>query len=167
MRFNKSFDKQIKVGIIGYGNIGRGVKLAVEQNPDMVLAGIFTRRDPDKLKRDTIANILHISALERYLDTIDVAILCGGSVTDLPKQGPKIASMFNTVDSYDTHAKIPEYFDSVDRSARKAGKISIIAVGWDPGLFSLLRNHVLIIAGCFFTFGVKNVRLFLCKNVQY
>jgi len=139
-KVNSGFDKQIKVGLIGYGNVGKGVELAVEQNPDMVLEGIFTRRDPTIVTtRNPTSNVMHVSELEKQLDRIDVAVLCGGSATDLSEQGPKFASMFNTVDSFDTHAKIPEYFDSVDKAARKAGKTSIISTGWDPGLFSLLR----------------------------
>lgn len=134
-----SSSKQIQVGIVGYGNIGRGVESAIKQNPDMALVGIFTRRNPDDLGKTTKPRLFHISELEKYLERIDVVLLCGGSATDLPKQGPYYAGMFNTVDGFDTHAKIPDYFVAMDRAARKAGKTSVISTGWDPGLFSILR----------------------------
>lgn len=131
---------QMKIGIVGYGNLGRGVVAAIEQCPDMELVAIFTRRTPDSMSIDnTNVKVLHISEAEAYTNEIDVMILCGGSATDLPEQGPYFARMFNTVDSYDTHAKIPEYFDSVDKAAKERGKTSIISVGWDPGLFSINR----------------------------
>ncbi len=133
-------DKQIRIGIMGYGNIGKAVELALGQNPDMILAGIFTRRDPAGIvTKSGITKVFSLSEAEQHINNIDVAILCGGSATDLPEQGPVFASLFNTVDSYDTHAKIPEYYAVVDKAARKAGKTSIISTGWDPGLFSLLR----------------------------
>ncbi len=131
-------DSKIRIGIIGYGNVGKGVELAIGQNPDMQLAAIFTRRNPEKIKSKN-SKIISVSQIKKFSDKIDVAILCGGSATDLPKQGPEFASVFNTVDSYDTHAKIYDYFNAVDKAARKAGKTSIISTGWDPGLFSLLR----------------------------
>lgn len=127
----------IRAGIVGYGNLGRGVELALRQNPDFVLEAIFTRREPEGVASDS--KMVHISQIEQYIGQIDVMLLCGGSATDLPEQGPKFAALFNTVDSYDTHAKIPEYFASVDTAARSAGKVSIISTGWDPGLFSLNR----------------------------
>jgi len=131
---------QIRVGIIGYGNVGRGVELAVELNSDTVLGGIFTRRESSKIRTQLpTSKVFPVSRIGDHLDDLDVVILCGGSATDLPEQGPRFASMFNTVDSFDTHARIPEYFESVDRAARKAGKTSVISTGWDPGLFSLLR----------------------------
>ncbi|MBA9028467.1 MULTISPECIES: diaminopimelate dehydrogenase [Bacillaceae] len=131
---------QIKVGIVGYGNLGRGTVDAIKQCPDMELVAIFTRRTPDSISvNEPNVKVLHISQAENYKDEIDVMILCGGSATDLPEQGPDFAKMFNTIDSYDTHAKIPEYFNSVDRSAKESGKTSIISVGWDPGLFSINR----------------------------
>ena len=123
----------IKIGIVGYGNVGKGVESVIEQNPDMFLEAILTRRNPDDLVIKSTAKVLHVSEVDECLNKIDVAILCGGSATDLPLQGPKFASMFNTVDSYDTHAKIPEYFLSVDKAARKAEKTNIISTGWDPG----------------------------------
>ncbi len=131
---------RIRVGIVGYGNIGKGVELGIRQNPDMVVAGIFTRRDSGKLKtRSPQAAVHPVSSARDYVGDIDVAILCGGSATDLPKQGPVFASTFNTVDSFDTHARVPEYFREIDEVARKAKKTSIISTGWDPGLFSLMR----------------------------
>lgn len=132
--------RQINIGIVGYGNLGRGVLLALKQNPDMNLVAIFTRRNPEDVKvEDENAKVEHISRIEQYQDKVDVMILCGGSATDLPEQGPNLAKLFNTVDSYDTHANIPEYFAAVDEAAKAGGKTSIISVGWDPGLFSLNR----------------------------
>ena len=124
MNLIMSSSKQIKIGIIGYGNIGRGVELAIEQNPDMALIGIFTRRNPNDLGKTTKARLLHVSELEKYRDGIDVLLLCGGSATDLPEQGPRYAGLFNTVDSFDTHPKIPDYFAAMDRAARRSGKTS-------------------------------------------
>jgi diaminopimelate dehydrogenase len=133
-------NKQIRIGIVGYGNIGKAVELAIDQNPDMILAGIFTRRDPAGIETNNkTAKVYSIDEVAHSVNDIDVAILCGGSAKDLPEQGPFFASLFNTVDSYDTHAKIPEYYAAVDEAARKAGKTSVISTGWDPGLFSLLR----------------------------
>ncbi|QUH27913.1 diaminopimelate dehydrogenase [Vallitalea guaymasensis] len=130
----------IKIGIVGYGNLGRGVEFAIKQNPDMQLAAIFTRRDPKTLVvADNSVKVLSIADAEQYKDDIDVLILCGGSATDLPVQGPQFAKMFNTVDSFDTHAKIPEYFEAVDEAAKSNNNLSIISVGWDPGLFSMNR----------------------------
>ncbi|MFI2856718.1 diaminopimelate dehydrogenase [Paenibacillus sp. JSM ZJ436] len=127
----------IKIGIVGYGNLGRGVEKAIKQNPDMELTAVFSRRDPNGVASEVKA--VHISEVDQYKDEIDVLILCGGSATDLPEQGPELAGRFHTVDSFDTHAKIPEYFDSVDAAAREGGKVSVISTGWDPGLFSLSR----------------------------
>ncbi|ALS25674.1 diaminopimelate dehydrogenase [Paenibacillus cisolokensis] len=130
----------IKIGIVGYGNLGRGVRKALAQNPDMELVAVFTRRDPDKLSgTEEGLKFEHVGAAEQYKGKIDVMILCGGSATDLPEQAPWFAKMFNTVDSFDTHAKIPEFFADVDRQAREGGNVSIISTGWDPGLFSLNR----------------------------
>lgn len=132
--------KIIQIGIVGYGNIGRAVEASVERNPDMSLAGIFTRRDPSTIKPSAASTkILHVDDAKKFVDDIDVTILCGGSATDLPEQGPYFASIFNTVDSYDTHAKIPEYFEAVNTAAQKAGKTAVISTGWDPGIFSLMR----------------------------
>ncbi|MBD2872429.1 diaminopimelate dehydrogenase [Paenibacillus arenilitoris] len=129
--------EQIRIGIVGYGNLGRGVELAIRQNPDMRLDAIFTRREPSAIPSETKA--YSIEDAERFANDIDVMILCGGSATDLPDQGPAFARMFHTVDSFDTHARIPEYFDQVDQAASGNGKVSVISTGWDPGLFSLNR----------------------------
>lgn len=126
----------IRVGIVGYGNLGKGVELALKSNPDMELKVIFTRRNPESFGSGLFR---HISEAEKFKDELDVLILCGGSATDLPEQGPQFAAMFNTVDSFDTHASIPEYFAKVDAAAKSAGKVAVISTGWDPGLFSLNR----------------------------
>ena len=131
----------IRIGILGYGNLGRGVEAAIKQNPDMELVAIFTRRNPSDLKTLTGAKVVSVSEATEWKDKIDVMILCGGSATDLPVQGPEYAELFNTIDSYDTHAKVPEYFHSVDNQAKKGKKLSIISVGWDPGLFSINRLY--------------------------
>ncbi|WP_379152930.1 diaminopimelate dehydrogenase [Paenibacillus sp. sgz5001063] len=129
----------IKVGIVGYGNLGRGVQQAIAQNPDMELAAIFTRRDPQQLAEITGVLTEHISAADQYIGKVDVMILCGGSATDLPEQTPQLAGLFNTVDSFDTHAKIPDFFNEVNKSSLEGGKVSVISTGWDPGLFSMNR----------------------------
>ena len=132
--------EKIRIGLVGYGNIGRGVEWAAGQNPDMALEAIFTRRDPSALVTGSPGvGVYHTDEAEKLTDALDVAILCGGSATDLPEQGPRLAALFNTIDSYDTHAKIPAYFKAVDEAAKKAGKTCVISTGWDPGLFSLLR----------------------------
>ena len=132
----------IRVGILGYGNLGRGVECAIRQNPDMELKAVFTRRAPETVKILTEGvPVYHVDEAEAKKDEIDVLILCGGSATDLPVQTPKYAQWFNVVDSYDTHAKIPEHFAAVDESAQKSGKVGIISVGWDPGMFSLNRLY--------------------------
>lgn len=131
---------QIRIGIAGYGNLGRGTEAAIAQNPDMTLAGVFTRRDPESIapeRPDT--RVFGWDTLADHADGIDVMILCGGSKEDLPRQGPELAALFNTVDSFDTHARIPEYFAAVDAAARGAGKTAVISTGWDPGVFSLNR----------------------------
>jgi diaminopimelate dehydrogenase len=130
----------IKIGIVGYGNVGRGVELAIAQNDDMELFGIFTRRNPDSILPQTKGvKVYPYNDAEKYKNDIDVMVLCGGSATDLTEQGPHFAAMFNCVDSFDTHARIPEYFALVDEKAQKSRKIHIISTGWDPGLFSLMR----------------------------
>lgn len=131
--------ESIKVGIVGYGNLGKGVVKAIAQNSDFTLEAVFTRRQPEQMSSDDNVRFCHISAIEEYIGIIDVMILCGGSATDLPEQTPAIARMFNTVDSFDTHAKIPEFYDSVNHAAQQGGTISVISTGWDPGLFSLNR----------------------------
>lgn len=151
---------RIRIGIAGYGNLGRGVECAIRQNPDMELAGIFTRRDPAGLKlRTGGAGAYPISALEDMTEDIDVLILCGGSATDLPVLSPKYARRFNLVDSFDTHPKIPGHFADVDAAAREGGKVSIISVGWDPGLFSLVRalGTCVLPGGNNYTFWGKGV----------
>lgn len=131
----------MKLGILGYGNLGRGVELAVKQNDDVELVAVFTRRNPETLKINSDAEVVHVSELENYKSKIDVLILCGGSATDLPEQTPECAKMFNVIDSFDTHAKIPEHFANVDKLAKESGKLGIISVGWDPGMFSLNRLY--------------------------
>jgi diaminopimelate dehydrogenase len=128
---------KIRIGIIGYGNLGRGVEKAVGQNPDLELVAIFTRRPPDQIKSD--GNLISIRSVEDYRGMIDVMILCGGSSADLPEQGPLYAAKFNTVDSFDLHADIPTYFAKIDTAAKRGGNLSLISTGWDPGLFSLAR----------------------------
>ena len=127
----------LKIGIVGYGNLGKGVELAIRQNPDLQLAGIFTRRSPETLNTETA--VFSIDKIEEFKGKIDVMILCGGSAKDLPEQVTMIAKSFNTVDSFDTHAKIPDYFRQVDNAAKSAGTLSLISTGWDPGLFSIAR----------------------------
>ena len=130
----------IRIGILGYGNLGRGVESAIRQNPDMELKAVFTRRAPETLKiRTEGVGVHHVAEVPSFKDEIDVMILCGGSATDLPVQTPEYAEMFNVINSFDTHARIPEHFAAVDAAARKGGKIGIISVGWDPGMFSLNR----------------------------
>jgi diaminopimelate dehydrogenase len=150
-------DKKIKVGIVGYGNLGKGVEMALKQNPDFQLEAIFTRRQASDLSASV--KTVHISEIEKYKGIIDVMILCGGSATDLPEQAPKIAAMFNTVDSFDTHAKIPEYFDKLDEAAKKAGTIALMSIGWDPGLFSMIRmlSGAVLPDGKDYTFWGKGV----------
>lgn len=128
---------KISVGIVGYGNLGRGVQLAIEQNPDLELKAIFTRRQPESLGAS--GPFVSLEHVREYQELIDVLILCGGSAKDLPEQGPMLAAYFNTVDSFDTHARIPEYFEQMDATAKKAGTLSLISIGWDPGLFSMMR----------------------------
>lgn len=130
----------IKIGIYGYGNLGRGVEAAVYNNPDMELVAVFTRRNPDNVKIQTPnVKVYNTNEVEAFKDKIDVMILCGGSATDLPTQTPMLAKMFNVVDSFDTHAKIYEHYQNVDKEAKASNKIGVISVGWDPGMFSLNR----------------------------
>ena len=132
----------IKIGIFGYGNLGRGIENAIRQNDDMELVAVFTRRDPETLKINTPnVAVCNVKDVAEYKAKIDVMILCGGSATDLPVQTPDLAEMFTVVDSFDTHAKIPEHFANVDASAKKGGKVAMISVGWDPGMFSLNRLY--------------------------
>ncbi len=132
----------IRIGILGYGNLGRGVECAIRQNPDMELLAVFTRRNPEDVKILTeTAQVCRVSEAGQWKDRIDVLIICGGSATDLPKQTPEYAKMFHVVDSFDTHARIPEHFAAVDAAAKEAGKTALISVGWDPGMFSLNRMY--------------------------
>jgi diaminopimelate dehydrogenase len=150
----------IRIGIFGYGNLGRGVEAAIRQNDDMTLAAVFTRRDPSKLKIATEGvPVVHVDDVNKWTDKIDVMILCGGSATDLPEQTPALAKYFNVVDSFDTHARIPEHFENVDKSAKGSGKIGIISVGWDPGMFSLNRLYAnaVLVDGKDYTFWGKGV----------
>lgn len=150
----------IRIGILGYGNLGRGVEAAITMNPDMELAAVFTRRSPEQVKvRTAGVKVLHSDALEHMQDEIDVLVLCGGSATDLPVQTPKYAAMYNVVDSFDTHAKIPEHFEAVDAAAKENGKVAVISCGWDPGMFSLNRLYanVILPEGHDYTFWGKGV----------
>ena len=150
----------IRIGIMGYGNLGRGIECAIRQNADMELAAVFTRRDPETVSvlTEGVA-VCSVSEAEQWKDKVDVMILCGGSATDLPEQTPKYASMFNVVDSFDTHARIPEHFANVDAAAKESGKVGIISVGWDPGMFSLNRLYANAILpdGKDYTFWGKGV----------
>lgn len=133
---------KIRIGIVGYGNLGRGVELAVAADPDQELAAVFSRRDPSTVKILTEGvPVCRLADIAQWKDKIDVMILCGGSATDLPAQTPALAAMFNVVDSFDTHANIPTHFANVDAAARPAGTVGIISVGWDPGMFSLNRLY--------------------------
>lgn len=150
----------IRVGITGYGNLGKGVECALKHNPDMDLAAIFTRRDPSGLK--ALTEGVKVCSVEEALsmkDDIDVMILCGGSATDLPEQTPAMAKYFNVVDSFDTHAKIPEHYAAVDQAAAGSGHVAIISVGWDPGMFSLNRLYAnaILPGGNDYTFWGKGV----------
>lgn len=150
----------IRIGIMGYGNLGRGVEYAVTQSSDMKLSAVFTRRDPASLKIITEGVPVYAAGEARdHAGDIDVMILCGGSANDLPVQTPELAKYFNVVDSFDTHAKIPEHFANVDRAAKEGGKAAVISVGWDPGLFSLMRMYGLaaLPEGCDYTFWGKGV----------
>ena len=150
----------IKIGILGYGNLGRGVECAVKQNDDMELVAVFTRRNPEDVKILTeTATVCNVADVEDWKDKIDVMIICGGSATDLPKQTPVYAKMFNVIDSFDTHARIPEHFANVDAAAKEGGHVGIISVGWDPGMFSLNRLYANAILpdGNGYTFWGKGV----------
>ena len=152
--------EKIRIGIVGYGNIGRGVEQSIKRNDDMELIAVFTRRDPVGVSIQTEGAVVkHFDDMESMKDEIDVMILCGGSATDLPVIGPKVAASFNTIDSFDTHARIPEYFASVDKAAKEGGNIGIISVGWDPGMFSLNRLYAesILVQGSTYTFWGKGV----------
>lgn len=150
----------IRIGILGYGNLGRGVECAVKHNPDMELKAVFTRRNPEDVKILTeTAKVYHVDEAVNMKDELDVLIICGGSATDLPVQTPKYAEYFNVVDSFDTHARIPEYFANVDKAAKSGGHVGIISVGWDPGMFSLNRLYAesILVQGSTYTFWGKGV----------
>ncbi len=150
----------MKIGILGYGNLGRGVECAIKENPDTELVAVFTRRNPATVKIQTPnVPVVHVDDVKAWVGKIDVMILCGGSATDLPTQTPEYAAMFNVVDSFDTHAKIPEHFANVDAAAKANGHVAIISVGWDPGLFSLARAYANAILpdGNDYTFWGKGV----------
>ena len=150
----------IRIGILGYGNLGRGVECAVKQNDDMELVAVFTRRNPEDVEILTeTATVCNVADVENWKDKIDVMIICGGSATDLPKQTPVYAKMFNVIDSFDTHARIPEHFANVDAAAKEGGHVGIISVGWDPGMFSLNRLYANAILpdGNDYTFWGKGV----------
>lgn len=150
----------INIGIVGYGNLGRGVEAALSKCPDMRLVGIFTRRDPASVQPlDNQVAVHSLEALAEFDGKIDVLMLCGGSKNDLPEQGPALAARFTTVDSFDTHAKVPEYFAAMDEAARRAGTIAMISVGWDPGLFSLNRlfGEAILPEGATYTFWGKGL----------
>lgn len=150
----------IRIGILGYGNLGRGVECAIKHNPDMELVAVFTRRDPATVKILTdSASVYHVDEAEKMKDKIDVMILCGGSATDLPVQTPKYAQWFNVVDSFDTHARVPEHFANVDKAASESNHVGIISVGWDPGMFSLNRLYAesILVQGSTYTFWGKGV----------
>lgn len=149
-----------RIGIMGYGNLGRGVEIAVKEAPDMELAAVFTRRDPESVSILTEnVPVVNTADVKDWTDKIDVMIICGGSATDLPKQTPEYAKLFNVVDSFDTHARIPEHFANVDAAAKESGHIGMISVGWDPGMFSLNRVYANAILpdGKDYTFWGKGV----------
>jgi len=151
---------KIKIGIAGYGNIGAGAEKAIAQSADMELAAVFTKRDPSSLKINTPnVPVYNFDEIANSADKIDVMLLCGGSAKDLPEQGPYLSSLFNTVDSFDTHAKIPEYLEAMDKSAVSGGKSAVISVGWDPGLFSMMRliGEAILPVGNTYTFWGRGV----------
>ena len=150
---------KMRIGILGYGNLGRGVECAVAQNPDMELVAVFTRRSPESVRTVGAVPVYHVDDAIKMKDAIDVLIICGGSATDLPTQTPEYAKYFNVIDSFDTHAKIPEHFKNVDEAAKSSGKVAVISVGWDPGMFSLNRLYAeaVLPEGSTYTFWGKGV----------
>ncbi|MBG0762297.1 diaminopimelate dehydrogenase [Acholeplasma laidlawii] len=151
---------KIKIAIIGYGNLGKSIETGLLQSDDMELFGVFTRRDPKTLETTTKGvSVYHLDEVENLKDRIDVAILCGGSMSDLPVQGPLIASLMNTVDGYDNHALINEYFNHMDEASKKAQKVSVVASGWDPGMFSINRilAEAILPVGATYTFWGEGV----------
>lgn len=150
---------KIKIGIVGYGNLGKGVQYAVSQNQDMEVVSVFTRRDPHTVSTVLPVNVEKITDISKYTDKIDVMILCGGSATDLPEQSVSIVKSFNTVDSFDTHNKIPEYFERLNQAAKESDHVAAMSIGWDPGLFSLARLYFssVVADGNTYTFWGKGV----------
>lgn len=151
--------EKIRIAIMGYGNLGRGIECAVRQNEDMELVAVFTRRDPASVRTVSGVPVYGVEELRDRKDEIDVLMLCGGSATDLPRQTPEYAQYFNVIDSFDTHANIPEHFAAVDQAARRGGKVAMISVGWDPGMFSLNRLYAnaILREGSDYTFWGKGV----------
>ena len=151
--------QKIRLGILGYGNLGRGVQYAAAQNADIEVVAVFTRRDPSAVKTVLPVKVESTARLKEYADKIDVMILCGGSATDLPEQSAETVKLFNTVDSFDTHAKIPAYFDALDAAAKQTGHVGAMSIGWDPGLFSLARIYfgASLAEGSTYTFWGKGV----------
>lgn len=150
----------IRIGILGYGNLGRGVEASIAQSEDLQLVAVFTRRDPASIKIATEgAKVLHADALETMQDALDVLVLCGGSATDLPTQTPQYAAMYNVIDSFDNHSRIPVHFENVDKAAQQGGKVAIISCGWDPGMFSVHRLYAeaILPVGAAYTFWGKGV----------
>ena len=149
----------MKIGILGYGNLGKGVEYSVTQNPDMELVAVFTRRNPSELKINSDAKVVSINEIGQWKDKIDVLIICSGSATDLPIQTPKYSKIFNVVDSYDNHKEIPIHFENVDKAAKEGGKVAMISGGWDPGLFSLNRLYAdaILPVGKTYTFWGKGI----------
>ena len=149
----------MKIAIMGYGNLGRGVECAVRQNDDMELVAVFTRRSPETVKTVSGVPVYHVDRLLEKKEEIDVLVICGGSATDLPKQTMEYARYFNVIDSFDTHAKIPEHFANVDKAAKESGKVAMISVGWDPGMFSLNRLYAnaILREGSDYTFWGRGV----------
>ena len=151
--------EKIKIAICGYGNLGRGIESEIKKSNDMELVAIFTRREPSSLTVNSNTPVIRINNIEEWKDKVDIMIMCGGSATDLPEQVPIVAKMFNTVDSFDTHAKIPKYFNRVNESAISANKTATISGGWDPGMFSLMRLYAnsILLNGNTYTFWGKGV----------
>lgn len=150
----------MRIGIYGYGNLGRGVELAISKNPDMTLEAVFTRRDPSTLKIATPGiPVVSADTVEQWQDKLDVLILCGGSATDLPRMTPALASLFHVVDSYDNHSSIPRHYDAVDTAAKASGHVALISCGWDPGMFSLNRlySNCILPDGSDYTFWGRGV----------
>lgn len=150
---------KLRIGIAGYGNLGKGVELAIQQNDDMELVGVFTRRDPSTVKTVTGVSVYSMDNIADKKDDVDVLIICGGSATDLPTQTPELAKYFNVIDSFDTHARIPEHFANVDKAAKENGHTALISCGWDPGLFSLNRLYAesILPVGKSYTFWGRGV----------